>query len=71
MLRGGDIFENALRNLKIVIWKNDCTTNIKKTNKFDNKTRSPLELRLAKDPNPAAEQNVDTSRIWTEKKIVL
>ena len=34
---------------------------------FSNTIKKPLELRLGKDPNLAAEKNVDTSRFWTGK----
>ena len=43
------------------------TAKIKKSNNLNNQIKNPLELRLAKDPNPAAEKNVDTSRLRTGK----
>ena len=43
------------------------TAIIKQINNFNNKIKKTLELRLANDPNSAAETNVDTSRFWTGK----
>ena len=43
------------------------TATNQKTNDFKNKIKNPLELRLAKDPNPAAGKNADTSRFRAGK----
>ena len=46
----GGIFKNVLRNLKIVIYKIDCTAKTHKINHLNNEIKNPLELRLAEGP---------------------